>query len=239
MASKRQRRKQRRLKQASKDYDSKETGSKKETARTDNNNNTEGKEVAKQKQQQPKEVFDSSKYEAMSDMTKGATTGGLHDKEAITDLQSKERLNPGEISNDSITTTQTTATLDNPPAQTINPMIVEERARTIREAHEDVKQSQSAPPPQATDRSVQESREDAKATEEEREGYGYNFMANWIEAMARYPFFAANAMFILPRQYVEMMNAGMEMYSQFMKGAMDAMEPWFRPFQRTWFGSTD
>ena len=226
------------MKQASKDYDDNNTGSKKETTRKDddnNSNNINNQEITKQKKQQPKEVFDSSKYNAMSDMTKGATTGELHDKEAMANLQSKERLKPEEISNNSVTTITSTS----PPAQAVNPMVVEERARTIREVNEEVKQRQSTSPAQTADSSMQEG-EDVKVVEREQESHSYNIATNWIEAMMRYPFFAAtNTMFAPSRQYVEMMNAGMELYGQFMKGAIYAAELWFKPFQRAWFNSTE
>ncbi|HEX6282043.1 MAG TPA: hypothetical protein VFZ67_07420 [Nitrososphaera sp.] len=91
----------------------------------------------------PKEVFDSSKYNAMSDMTKGSNretknVETLADTHRITDS-----MKPEQIDNKSITTTAATASSsaaveeEEEITPRINPMMVEERARTIREVKEE------------------------------------------------------------------------------------------------------
>lgn len=85
----------------------------------------------------PKEVFDSSKYNAMSDMTKGSN---LETKsvETLADAQgTKNSMKPEQIDNKSITTTAATAASREEITQEITPMMVEERARTIREVNEE------------------------------------------------------------------------------------------------------
>lgn len=82
----------------------------------------------------PKEVFDSSKYNAMSDMTKGSN---LETKsvETLADAQgAKNSMKAEQIDNESITTTAATASASSGEeiTQEITPMMVEERARTIR-----------------------------------------------------------------------------------------------------------
>jgi hypothetical protein len=86
---------------------------------------------AKEKKDKPGEIFDSSRYDAMSDMTKGASVNRLADEQAVMDLQKKERMDPKEIGNKSMAAQGTESTAK------INPMVAEERARTIREINEE------------------------------------------------------------------------------------------------------
>lgn len=83
----------------------------------------------KEKKDKPGEVFDSSRYDAMSDMTKGASADRLADEQAVMDLQKKERMDPKDIGNESLA--------GEGAAARINPMVAEERARTIREINEE------------------------------------------------------------------------------------------------------
>jgi ferritin-like metal-binding protein YciE len=86
-----------------------------------------------------KEVFDSSKYNAMSDMSKGSNLE-TQNVEALADTQrTKNSIKPEQIDNKSITTTgaATSAVEEEGAAPKITPMMVEERARTIRELNEE------------------------------------------------------------------------------------------------------
>jgi hypothetical protein len=87
----------------------------------------------------PKEVFDSSKYNAMSDMSKGSNLE-TKNVEALADTQrTKNSMKPEQIDNKSITTTgaATSAVEEEEAAPKITPMMVEERAITIRELNEE------------------------------------------------------------------------------------------------------
>ena len=99
----------------------------------------------------PKEVFDSSKYNAMSDMTEGSNLE-TKNVETLSDTgQATKDLRSGEVKNESITTphgerVQTPDISDNTAAtetSRITPMTFEERARTIREVNEEKSQQQS------------------------------------------------------------------------------------------------
>jgi ferritin-like metal-binding protein YciE len=95
-----------------------------------------------------KEVFDSSKYNAMSDMTK-ASNRETKNVEALPDTKRiTNSVNPEQIDDDynnnnnkSITTTAATASSSGVEEEIITPkmtpMMVEERARTIREVKEE------------------------------------------------------------------------------------------------------
>ena len=91
-----------------------------------------------------KEVFDSSKYNAMSDMTKASNqetknVETLPDTKRITNSVNTEQIDNNN--NKSITTTATTASSSGVEEEEITPkmtpMMVEERARTIREVKEE------------------------------------------------------------------------------------------------------
>jgi hypothetical protein len=94
----------------------------------------------------PKEVFDSSKYDAMSDMTKGSNRE-TKNVETLADAQRiTNSMKPEHIDNKSITTTAATASSsvaeeeegeEGEITPKITPMMVEERARTIREVKEE------------------------------------------------------------------------------------------------------
>jgi ferritin-like metal-binding protein YciE len=94
-----------------------------------------------------KEVFDSSKYNAMSDMTKASNrktknVETLLDKKRITNSVNPEQIDDDYNNNNkSITTTAATASSSGVEEEIITPkmtpMMVEERARTIREVKEE------------------------------------------------------------------------------------------------------
>ena len=92
-----------------------------------------------------KEVFDSSKYNAMSDMTKASNqetknVETLPDTKRITNSVNPEQIDDNN-NNKSITTTATTASSSGVEEEEITPkmtpMMVEERARTRREVKEE------------------------------------------------------------------------------------------------------
>jgi ferritin-like metal-binding protein YciE len=85
----------------------------------------------------PKEVFDSSKYNAMSDMSKGANLE-TKNVETLADTQrTRNNVKPEQIDNKSVTTTGTATSTVEEAMPKITPMMVEERARTIREVNEE------------------------------------------------------------------------------------------------------
>ncbi len=99
----------------------------------------------------PKEVFDSSKYDAMSDMTKGSNLETKNVQTLSDTGQTAKGLRSEEIKNELITTPrekggQTPDISDNTTTATetsrITPMSFEERARTIREVNEEKDQQQ-------------------------------------------------------------------------------------------------
>jgi hypothetical protein len=136
----------------------------------------------------PPEVFDSSKYDSMSDLTKNAPDQ-LSDRQAIVDLQKKEPLNPENIDNKSISAANT------PTEEKTSSMIIEEQARTIREAAEEV----------ILDRTHQTSQQSSYA------------ISDWNESMIR--------------QYLMMVNTGIELYAQFLKASIDFANYWFNPYR--------
>jgi hypothetical protein len=77
------------------------------------------------------EVFDSSKYDSMSDMVRSSQADRLSDAQAMIDVQKKEPIKPEDIGNRSIAPENVLA------AAKVNPMVAEERARTIREINEE------------------------------------------------------------------------------------------------------
>jgi ferritin-like metal-binding protein YciE len=93
-----------------------------------------------------KEVFDSSKYNSMSDMTKASNretknVETLLDTKRITNSVNPEQIDDDYNNNKSITTTAATASSSGVEEEIITPkmtpMMVEERARTIREVKEE------------------------------------------------------------------------------------------------------
>ena len=95
-----------------------------------------------------KEVFDSSKYNAMSDMTKASNretknVETLPDTKRITNSMNPEQIDDNNNNNKSITTTAATASASSSGVEEeeitpkMTPMMVEERARTIREVKEE------------------------------------------------------------------------------------------------------
>ena len=157
----------------------------------------------------PTEVFDSSKYDAMNDMTKGASANQLPDMQATMDVQTQEPLKSKDIPNESLTSPASTS------GARVNPMVPEERARTIREIKED-----ATPMPEVESHGRQA---DENAGLLETKDYGY-FMPDWGAAM---------------HQYVQMANMGLELYSMFAKNSLEVMGSWWRTYQRIWFGSSE
>ena len=233
MATKRQRRKFRRLKQASKDYSkendnnygNKNTKMKKELG-TDNNTNNSGNN-----QQPRKEVFDSSRYDVMGDMAKGASTDQFFNKQAMTDVQKNEPLKAEEIENKSLTTAASTvSSIISASSDTkINPLISEERARTIREIIKE-----ETPAADDAKQSMQEEGEDVKVIE--RGGYNYNnnSISDFIKSMTQYSLLLYASAFTNPHRYAQMMNAGVEICSQFTRNSIDMIDLWLRSFYRSW-----
>jgi ferritin-like metal-binding protein YciE len=99
-----------------------------------------------------KEVFDSSKYNAMSDMTKASNretknVETLPDTKRITNSMNPEQIDDNNNNNKSITTAAATASASASSSLSgveeegitpkMTPMMVEERARTIREVKEE------------------------------------------------------------------------------------------------------
>src|SRR5215218_8648981 len=86
----------------------------------------------------PKEVFDSSKYNAMSDMSKGANLETKNVETLADTRRTRNNVKAEKIDNKSITTTGTASSSAVEEAMPkINPMMVEERARTIGEVNEE------------------------------------------------------------------------------------------------------
>ncbi len=88
----------------------------------------------------PSEVFDSAKYNAMSDMAQGAS---LHAKnvESLIKAREAKTLESRQVDNESITAGRSNP--DNMQTPKITPMMVEERARTIRAANKEIQQMTS------------------------------------------------------------------------------------------------
>jgi ferritin-like metal-binding protein YciE len=86
-----------------------------------------------------KEVFDSSKYNAMSDMTKGSNIETKNVETLANTQRATNSMKPEQIDNESITTIVATGSSAAIGEETpkITPMMVEERARTIREVNEE------------------------------------------------------------------------------------------------------
>jgi ferritin-like metal-binding protein YciE len=85
----------------------------------------------------PKEVFDSSKYNAMSDMSKGANLEAKNVETLVDAQRTRNNVKPEQIDNKSVTTTGTATSTVEEAMPKITPMMVEERARTIREVNEE------------------------------------------------------------------------------------------------------
>src|SRR5215210_2150399 len=86
----------------------------------------------------PKEVFDSSKYNAMSDMSKGANLETKNVETLADTRRTRNNVKAEKIDNKSITTTgAATSSAVEEAMPKINPMMVEERARTIGEVNEE------------------------------------------------------------------------------------------------------
>lgn len=90
----------------------------------------------------PKEVFDSSKYNAMSDMTKGSNRETRNVETLAETQQATNSMKSEPLDNESIMRTTTasasssSSSIEEQVTPKITPMMVEERARTIREVNE-------------------------------------------------------------------------------------------------------
>jgi len=147
----------------------------------DQNDNSQKAQALQHNEPHQPEVFDSSKYDSMSEMTKSVSTDRLSDSP---DPQKKEPLKPEGIDNKSLSANASTEAV-------ISPMMAEERARTIRETSE-----------------VVQARTDQQTSDA---------IPEWNEAMMR--------------QYMEMVNSGIELYTQFLKASLDFANSWFSPFR--------
>ncbi|MGH9989530.1 MAG: hypothetical protein ACREAS_03750, partial [Nitrososphaera sp.] len=118
-----------------------------------------------------KEVFDSSKYNAMSDMTKASNretknVETLPDTKRITNSVNPEQIDDdynNNNNNKSITTTAATASSSGVEEEIITPkmtpMMVEERARTIREVKEEETHQHLSPSTSSSSLSYQTEKE--------------------------------------------------------------------------------
>ena len=85
----------------------------------------------------PNEVFDSSKYNAMSEMSKGSNLETKNVEPLAGTQRTTNSMKPKQIDNKSITRTDATTSAGEETTPKITPMIVKERARTIKEVNEE------------------------------------------------------------------------------------------------------
>lgn len=85
----------------------------------------------------PNEVFDSSKYNAMSEMSKGSNLETKNVEPLSGTQRTTNSMKPKQIDNKSITRTAAATSAVEETTPKITPMIVEERARTIKEVNEE------------------------------------------------------------------------------------------------------
>ena len=99
----------------------------------------------------PKEVFDSSKYNAMSDMSKGENLETKNVETLAHTQRTRNNVKPEQIDNKSITTTDAATSAVEEAMPKITPMMVEERARTMREVNkEEMHQKMSSSTPSSS-----------------------------------------------------------------------------------------
>ena len=84
----------------------------------------------------PNEVFDSSKYNAMSEMSKGSNLETKNVEPLAGTQRTTNSMKPKQIDNKSITRTDAATSAVEETTPKITPMIVEERAITIKEVNE-------------------------------------------------------------------------------------------------------
>jgi ferritin-like metal-binding protein YciE len=121
----------------------------------DNNNNYYSAIADAAAAAHTREVFDSSKYNAMSDMTKGSNMETINAETLADAQQATIGMKPERNNNKSITNKTTTTASESSSSgiaakeeeaaavtPKITPMIVEERARTIREVNEEEEEMQ-------------------------------------------------------------------------------------------------
>ena len=89
------------------------------------------------------EVFDSAKYNSMSDMTQGATLD-TKNVETIVEPEKAAEIKSRDIGDKTLTADSKDINSDNMQTPKVTPMIVEERARTIREANEELQNRTSS-----------------------------------------------------------------------------------------------
>jgi ferritin-like metal-binding protein YciE len=85
----------------------------------------------------PNEVFDSSKYNAMSDMSKGSNLETKNVETLANTQRTTNSMKPKQIDNKSITKTAAATSVVEETTPKITPMIVEERDRKIKEVNEE------------------------------------------------------------------------------------------------------
>lgn len=106
--------------------------------RSKKSNTEENSATTDARDSNPDEVFDSSKYGAMSDMTEGASLNSKN-VNTLADSQGTESLRQGQPSNKSTSAGPSGGDSgDTANAPKITPMMVEERARTVRAAKEEI-----------------------------------------------------------------------------------------------------
>jgi hypothetical protein len=107
--------------------------------------NQENSAITDAAQVRPAEVFDSAKYNAMSDMAQVASLDTT-EVEALSKPQQTEVLESRDIGKESITDHNNKEGNFNVSTQTpkITPMTIEERARTIREVNEEIRPKPSS-----------------------------------------------------------------------------------------------
>ena len=99
--------------------------------------------IADADQIRPVEVFDSAKYNSMGDMAQGATLD-TKNVETIVEPEKAAEIKSRDIGDKSLTADSKDINSDNMQTPKVTPMIVEERARTIREANEELQNRTSS-----------------------------------------------------------------------------------------------
>jgi hypothetical protein len=158
------------------------------------------------------EVFDSSRYDAMNDLTKGASTSTLTDKNAAVELQKKKPLKPEEIGNNSIITSPMENNTTAPSGNSgLNPMLVEERARTMREMKKEDTSEVSS-----TNQNIRESPQEVNVMDHglRSDPQDNSIIPVWTNAVMHH--------------YAETIDVGMKLYSEFLTNASEVTYSWFK-----------
>ncbi len=108
------------------------------------NSNEENSAITDARKINPDEVFDSSKYAAMSDMNEGADLKS-ENVDTLADPQAAERMEQEHGDSSRQASVETNRVYSKDTAETspkITPMMVEERARTLRTLNEEINRQQ-------------------------------------------------------------------------------------------------